>query len=511
MSQINNQKIARNTLMLYGRTAFTLLISLITSRVTLHALGVENYGIISAVGGIIALFEIVTGSLSNSISRFITFELGHGDQNRLSRIFSTSMNIQIGIGIFILIIAEPIGIWFLNSQMNIPEGRMVAANWVLQCTFVSFFISLTQTPYSASIIGHEKMSVYAYFSVIGAILRLGIVYLLYVSPYDKLITISILGLIVSVSLRFAQRIYCKRNFSECHYTLLFDKDLMKEMTGFASWGVLTNGVWIVNNQGVNILINVFFGVTFNAARGLALSLEGVIMKFVNDFMMAMNPQITKSYAAGEINEMNRLICRGTRFAYYLMLVMSLPLLFEAYEVLYLWLGMVPEHTVTFFRLSIIGTMVVLLGQTGVTASMATGRIKWYTIIISLISAFMLPITYLTYELGGPVEMSYYMFIATYAICDVVRLFIMKKLWGFPISMYIKETIIPICLVTSISIIIPCLLNILLQEGIQKTIAVFVCAPISVITTVYLIGLKRAEREGLHKKIATIKTNRFARL
>ena len=373
MSQVNNKRIAKNTLMLYGRTAFSLIISLFTSRVTLRVLGVDNYGINSAVAGVIAMFSVVSGSLSGSISRFITYELGHCDLDKLNRIFSTAINIQLLIGLIILLLGETVGVWFLNTQMNIPDGRMTAANWVLQCAIFSFFIGLTQTPYTACIIGHEKMSAFAWFSIADSVFRLIIVYMLYISPYDKLISLSVLGLIVSLGIRLAQRIYCVRNFQECHYHFKFDEKLVKEMTGFAGWSFLTHSAWIFNTQGINVLINIFFGVTFNAARGLAASIEGIVKKFCNDFMTAMKPQITKSYAAGEIDEMNKLICRGTRLAFFMMFFLSLPLIFEANAVLYLWLGMVPDYTVLFFRLSMVASLITILGHAGYTACMCPAR------------------------------------------------------------------------------------------------------------------------------------------
>ena len=489
--------------MLYGRTAFGLFISLLTSRIVLQALGLEDYGINSAVAGIVALLEIVTGSLEYSISRFITFEIGHGDTSKLRRIFSTSFNIQIILAISILILAESVGVWFLNTQMNIPAGRMEAANWVLQCTFISFFVTLTQIPYSACIIGHEKMSAYAYFSIVGSMLRLVVVYLLFISPYDKLVSLATLNLAVSVGIRFSQRYYCSHKFAECKYSFALDMNLLKEMTKFTSWNFLTNGVWILSSQGINILINIFYGVTFNAARGIANALEGIIKKFVNDFMTAMNPQITKSYAAGENDEMNKLICRGTKFAYYLMYIFALPLYFEAYFVLNLWLGLVPDYAVLFFRLSIIGTLIVLLGQTGTTAVMATGNIKWYCILTSLLTGLVVPLTYLFYKFGAAVELSYIIFIAVYSLNVIMKLFIMRHLWNFPIKMYLRETIKPITLVTVLSTLPSLIFWVYLSDGVIESLIVILVSLLSAIVIIYLFGLSASERGLITNKVITI--------
>ena len=503
MSHINNKRIAKNTLMLYGRTAFSLFISLLTSRVTLQLLGVENYGIRSAVAGVIAMFSVVSGSLSGSISRFITFELGHGDLDKLKRIFSTAINVQLAIGLLILLLGETVGVWFLNTHMNIPEGRMIAANWVLQSAIISFFIGLTQIPYTACIIGHEKMSVFAWFSIAESVFRLLIVYSLYFTPYDKLITLSVLSLMVSVFFRFAQRVYCSRKFSECYYSFVFDKNLVKEITGFAGWSFLTHTAWIFNTQGISILINIFFGVAFNAARGLASSMEAIIKKFCNDFTTAMKPQITKSYAAGEIQEMNKLICMGTRLSFCMMLVMSLPLIFEAHTVLHIWLGKVPDYTVSFFRLSMVASLITMLGHAGYTACMATGNIKWYTIIMTLVGFLVFPMTWIAFKYGAPVESAYYAFIIVYALLEIVRLFLMRHLWGFPIMLFVSDVIKPVTIVSVLSIIFPFILYNVLSDGVIKSVIVILVSLISGFLSVYYLGLRQRERQYVMKKLKPI--------
>lgn len=510
MSQIDNRRIAKNTLMLYGRTLLVMIVSLFTSRVTLQVLGVDNYGINSAVGGVIAMFSVVSGSLSSSISRFITFELGHGNTDKLKRIFSTAVNIQLAMGAFIVLLGETIGVWFLNTQMNIPEGRMTAANWVLQCAIWSFFIGLTQTPYNACILGHEKMSVFAYFSLADTFLKLFIVYLLYISPFDKLITLSVLGFVVSLLMRIAQRFYCARTFEECHYQITLDKSLFKEMFGFAGWSFFINTAWIFNTQGINILINIFFGVAFNAARGIAASLEGMVNRFYGDFMTAMKPQITKSYAAGEIDEMNKLICRGTRFSYFLMFALSLPFMYEAYYVLYLWLGQVPDFTVVFFRLSMIASLITLIGQTGVTACMATGNIKWYTIIITGVGFLVFPITWIAYKVGLPVEWAYYSYIIIYILLDIIRLFIMRHLWRFPIMMFIKDVVFPISIVTITSLVVPSLLYHHLEQSFGNAIIIMIVALISSVSFIGILGLNKGERILIFKKTKNVINRKLLR-
>ena len=510
MSQIDNKRIAKNTAVLYTRSLLTLFISLFTSRIILQALGVDNYGINSAVGGVTMMFSLVSGSLSSSISRYITFELGHGDTEKLKRIFATSMNIQLIMGAVIVILGETVGVWFLNTHMNIPAGRMTAANWVLQFAIWSFFIGLTQIPYGASIIAHEKMSVYAYFSIFDTILKLVIVYLLYISPYDKLITYSFLGFVVSIGMCVAQRIYCARKFEECHYKMILDKELTRQMSGFASWSFLTNTAWIFNTSGINLLINIFFGVSFNAARGIAGRVESIVTRFYGDFMTAMRPQITKSYAAGEIDEMNKLICQGSRFSYFLLFVLSLPFMYEAYYVLYLWLGMVPDYTVMFYRLSMTAVLITQLGQTGVIACQATGNIKWYTIIITSVGFLVFPFTWIGYKMGLPVEWSYIMYIAIYAILDVIRLFIMRHMWKFPIMMFVKQTLIPVATVTVTAVIVPSILYFMLEQNILNGFIIMAVCFVSSALAVYAFGLKPHERTMLTAKASTIIRHKILR-
>lgn len=503
MSQLNNDRIIKNTVALYGRTIFMLVISLITSRITLQALGVDNYGIQNVVGGIVTMFSVISGSLSKSISRFITFELGHGDKEKLQRIFSTAINVQLLIGFIIVLIGETIGVWFLNTQMNIPTDRMTAANWVFQFAIWSFFIGLTQTPYTACIVGHEKMSAFAYFGIANSILHLIVVLLLYVSPHDKLITLSALQFCITLSMRIIQRLYCARKFEECHYTFIHDKKLTREMTGFAIWSFLTNAAWIFNTQGLNILINIFFGVELNAARGIASRTEGYLKKFTNDFTTALNPQITKTYAAGELDACHLLICRGAKFSYFLMFCFSLPFLFEAGKVLYLWLGVVPDHTITFFRLSIIATLISLLGHTGVVGCMATGKIKWYTIIITCLVGLIFPFTWIAFKLGYPAESCYVVYIAIYVITHFVRLFLMKRMLNFSIPLFLKTVWFPIIPASICAIIPPLWMKLTLPESTINSIAIMAVSIITGLTSSFFLGLTKNERKKITLKAISL--------
>ena len=422
-SSENNKRIAKNTLLLYVRTFVTMLISLYTSRVVLNTLGVSDYGIYNVVGGVVMMFSVISSSLSSSISRFITYELGHGNFVRLQRIFSTSVNIQIGISLIIFVLAESFGVWFLNVQMNIPSGRITAANWVLQCSLLSFIINIISVPYNACIIAHERMSAFAYISILEAVLKLAIVYTLVISPFDKLVTYSVLLVAVSLLIRLTYGQYCKRNFAESRYKFVYDKPLIKEMTGFAGWTFFGNGAYMLNVQGVDMLINVFFGVTLNAARGVATQVQNAVMQFVNSFTVAMNPQITKSYAAGEMDYMYRLVCRGARFSFFLLFIFTVPIVCEADYILRLWLKIVPEHAPVFLRLTLFGALMTLLGNSMLTAVSATGKIRRYQLWVTIVGCWVFPLTWVAFLVGFPASATYVIYIIIYFLLVFVRLYI----------------------------------------------------------------------------------------
>ena len=314
----NNKRIAKNTLLLYLRMFLTMAVSLYTSRIILNTLGVEDYGINNVVGGIVTMFTVISGSLSASISRFITFELGKDNIQRLKKVFSTGVNIQIGMSVLIVLLAECVGVWFLNTKMNIPPERLGAANWVFQCSILTFVLNLLSVPYNAAIIAHEKMSAFAYISILEVSLKLIIVYMLIISPFDRLKTYAVLFLCVGAIIRFIYGYYCKRHFEECSYYFVYDKPLLKEMTSFAGWNFFGTSAWMLNTQGLNILINMYFGVAFNAARGVATQVDSALKQFINNFTTAVNPQITKSYAQGDLEYVYTLVCSSAKYSAFLM-------------------------------------------------------------------------------------------------------------------------------------------------------------------------------------------------
>lgn len=499
----NTKRIAKNTLILYVRTLFTMLVSLYTSRVILNTLGVPDFGINNVVGGVVGMFSVISGSLSSSISRFITFELGHGDIDKLKRIFSTSVNIQIGIALIIVILAECIGVWFVNHKLNIPTGRLVAANWVFQCSLLSFAIGLISVPYNACIIAHERMSVFAYMSILETILKLVIVYMLFISPYDKLISYAVLFVVVSLIMRLIYGWYCNKHFVESHYEFIYDRFLIKEMTEFAGWSFFGNTAYMLNTQGVDMLINIFFGVTLNAAKGVASQVQNAVMQFVGNFTVAINPQITKSYASGDREYMNKLVCRGARFSYFLLLIFAVPIVCEADYILYLWLKIVPEYAPTFLRLMLFGTLITLLGNTMLTAILATGNIKRYQIWITITGCLVFPLTWIAFKLGFPPETTYIIYIVIYFFLNFVRAYITKGLMGFPIKLYIFDVILKVSIVSVVSFVMPLLVVHFFEKGFLRLCTTCIISFFSTISVIYVLGLEETERAMVSNKLTTI--------
>ena len=500
----NNKRIAKNTLLLYVRMLFTMAVSLFTSRVILNTLGVEDYGINNVVGGIVTMFSVLSGSLSSSISRFITFELGKGNIERLKTIFSTGVNIQLGMSVLIIIIAEAVGIWFLNAKMNIPADRMVAANWVFQCAILTFVLNLLSVPYNAAIIAHEKMSAFAYISVVEVSLKLIIVYMLMISPFDRLETYAVLLLLVGAVIRFIYGYYCKRHFEECTYHFVFDKPVLKEMTGFAGWNFLGNGAYMLNTQGVNILMNLYFGVAVNAARGIATQVDAALKQFVNNFTTAVNPQITKSYAQGDLDCMHKLVCRSAKFSAFLMMFFAVPIILETNTILTIWLKTVPDYAVIFLQWIIISSfMDTVLANSLVTSMFATGKIKRYQIIVTTVGCLVFPLSWIAFKLGFEPQVGYILYFFIYTILLFVRLYLLKDMVKLPVMMYIREVLYKLAPVIVVGFAIPGILILTMDASWLRLILVCLLSVLVTAASEYFIGLSNKEKDFVAEKIKLV--------
>ena len=488
-----NKRIAKNTLVLYVRMLFTMGISLFTSRVVLQTLGVEDYGISSVVGGVISMFTFINAAMVSSTQRYLNFELVRGDANQLRSVFSTSLQIHALIALAIIVLSETVGLWFLNEKLVIPEARMTAAMWVYQCSILSCAVSIMSTPYNAVIVAHEKMSAFAYISILDVSLKLLVVYLLVVLPFDKLIILAILNLLVQLFIRYIYTIYCHRHFPESYFQFRFNKTLFKEMFGFAGWSFWGNLAAILYTQGLNMMLNIFFGPIVNAARGIAVQVQSAVQQFVGGFQTALNPQITKNYASNNLPQMHSLMFRSARFSFLLLFFLSLPVLMETNFILTLWLKTVPDDAVIFTQIMICISLIYTTANPCIIANQATGKVKIYQMVVGGILLLILPISYVVLKLGAP---AYSVFIVHFCIESVAqfsRMYMLRKLIHLPLWQYMKNIYIPIVSTVAIAIILPLVVRMQFAEGWLRFLAVGFTCVLSVGASSYFIGFTKQER------------------
>lgn len=484
-----------------------MIVMLYTSRIVLNALGVEDYGIYNVVGGLVAMFSVISGSLSAAISRYITFELGNDNYVKLAKVFSTSVIIQFILSLIVITIAETAGLWFMTTEMVIPQDRMSAAHWLFQFSVVTFVVNLISVPYNAVIIAHEQMSIFAYVAIYEVIAKLLVAFLLYISPIDRLIWYGFLLMAVSISVRIIYGIYCKHHFKECSKKLIFDSSLSKEMFGFAGWNFIGSASGILRDQGGNMLINVFYGPTVNAARGIAMQVSSAISGFATNFMMALNPQITKSYANGNHSYMMALTYKGARFSYYMLLLVSLPILISTPYILNLWLNIVPEHTVMFVRLVLILALAESISNPLVTAMLATGNIRNYQLIVGGLQMFNLPVSYMLLRLGYIPEVVIIVAIIISQLCLIARLYMLRGMIRLSAFTFFKKVYLNVVVVTLLSAIIPSII----KDYFPQTFLSFVILSLITLTTtalsVLFVGCSKNERvmvNQLKNKIIGVK-------
>ena len=492
--------------MLYCRMLFSMLVSLYTSRVILNALGVEDYGISNVVGGLVSMFSLISSSLSSSVSRFLTFELGRGDMNRLKLTFSTSLLIHIILAIVVLLLMETIGVWFLNNRMTIPIERLYAANWVFQASIFSFVLNLLSVPYNASIVAHERMGAFAYIGIMQVLLNLIIVLFVAYAPwkFDRLIVYSSLLVVISILMRTIYWWYCRKNFEECCFKLLYDKQCWKEMSSFAGWNFIGCTADLLKEHGVNILLNMFYGPVVNAARGIATSVNRAIGGFSNNFMVALKPQITKTYASADLKYCHLLVERGSRFSFFILFLIAQPVFFEAEYVLALWLKQYPDHTVNFVRLILILSLVDVLSYTLINLQFATGKIRNYQIAVGGVLLLNFPFSYICLHIGLVPESTLVVAIFIAIACLLLRLIFLRKMAQLSLRSYLKNVCEKVLIVILVASIIPALLHYNLSYGFERMLAVgFICFLSSSITIFY-VGCSMEERQFIISKIIAIK-------
>ena len=483
--------------MLYLRMLLIMAVSFYTSRVVLQTLGVVDYGIYNVVGGIVAMFGFLNSAMSSSTQRYLTFEFGRGDTERLKKVFVTSMNIHIMISVIVFVLAETIGLWLLYNKMTIPDERFNAAFWVYQCSILSTMVMFISVPYNATIIAYEDMKIYAYVGMAEVCLKLAVVFLLMVSPIDRLVFYAMLLCLLQIGIMLFYRYYCNGHYPSCKIRMYKDKSLFKEMFSYAGSDLIGNISGLAQGQGLNILLNMFYGPTVNAARGIAYQVQGAITQFSNNFMTAVRPQIIKSYAEGNLDGMMRLVKQSSCFSFYLMWMISLPVCLEADYLLSLWLGKYPDHTVNFLILVIVLCLIQTIKTPRATIFHATGHIKWSNIIVGTILCAAFPLAYVALRLGGSPESVFWMANLTMFLSEFASVLVLKRYIDFSIAGYLSGVHGRCLLVAAVSFIAPYLLyDRWMDESFLRLLVTCLLTTVSVTFTSLYLGMDKHLRSRL---------------
>ena len=498
----DSKRIAKNTIYLYARQLIIMLVSIYTSRVILDVLGSSDYGIYNVVGGIVTMMSFLNSALGASSSRFLTYELGRGNHDKLKETFSASLNLHICVALLVLILGETIGLWFFYEKLVIPADRIQAAFWVYQFSIITTMVNFTQVPYNASLIAHENMSIYAYVGLYEAISKLLIVYLLMISPIDKLVFYGLLLMINSIGIQIFYRFYTAKRYDECHFRKVKDKLLYKTLLGYGVWDMFGGLAGVCQGQGINILLNMFFGPVVNAARAIASQVQSAVSLFVNNFLTATRPQVVKSYAEGNSNAMFSLTFNAAKFAYLLMLALLLPVCFELRFILGIWLGdNMPPQTPVFTEIVLITYLMETFHQSSLMAYHAVGKIKLGNIVGGTLMIMALPLSYVALKLGAP---AFSVFIVIFAV-NFTQMFwgwmIIHRYEKFSYLDLIKKVYAPTLSITIISIIAPIVISSLMPDGWCRFFVLAFVTEIILLASTYYIALDRELREKL---ILTIK-------
>lgn len=466
-------RIAKNSIYLYLRSIIILVVSLYTSRVVLQALGFEDYGIYSLVGSVVVMFNMFSATLSSSTQRFLNFELGRKDFTRITQVFSASINIYIVLCVFIFILLETIGLYILNTKLVIPENRMEAANWVYQISVITFLINLISLPYNALIIAHEKMDIFAWVSIYEAVMKLIIVYLITISPIDNLVWYSLLIMLLGVSIRLFYGYYCGKYFPECKYEKFTNRSLYKEMLVISGWNFLNSGACILTTSCIGVVVNYFTNVVINSSKGISGKVESVVTQLFYNFITALRPQITQSYASGDFEYMKSLVSRGSRYSFLLMCVLCFPVILYADEILKLWLGDVPIYASNFVQLTLIFLIQNAFSTMLDMVLMATGRLKYPQIVLSIFQILNIPVSCVILWLGYPPYYIYFSYIIISYITLSIRLYFVTKYTVITFVWYMKSILLPISIFLIASLLVICAVNSFIETKSIPSI-IFMC-------------------------------------
>lgn len=476
---------------------FIICVGLFTSRIVLSTLGASDYGIYNVVGGFVTIFTFLNGAMTTATQRFISFEIAHGNIDTQRSTFSTAIVIHVALSLIIILIAETIGLWFVSNRLVIPTDRLTAALWVYHLSVLSLCVNIISVPYNALIIAHEKMSAFAFISIQDAILKLLIVYLLTITKFDRLIVYALLLTSISVFDRIIYGVYSKKHFQEANFKLTFNKTIFKEMSNIAGWSIFGNIAGIIYTQGLNILLNIFFGPIINAARGIAVTIQGIISGFVSNFQMAINPQITKSYASNDIQRMHDLIFKSSKFSFILLSIILSPIIFETPFILKLWLNEVPEHTIWFTRITLCTMLIESMANPLMVASQAVGKVKIYQSVVGGILILILPISFAILKKGGNPESVFIVHLIMATIAQCARIYIVSNLTSIKIKSYFDQIIGPCALVIFTSSTISLCIYILPHHTILSHIIVIACIIIITVISSAILGLTKNEKNFLY--------------
>lgn len=484
-----------------------MLVTLYTSRVILNTLGVEDFGIYNVVGGFVSMLSFLNGAMSNATQRFLSFEIGKGDFVQLRKTFNATLIVHIGLAIVILILAETVGLWFVKTYLIIPAERMNAAMWVYHFSVLSLMVSVAQVPFNATIVANERMNVYAYISILEVALKLLIAFILFWISFDKLKLYGILHISVVFAIAAIYRIYTRRNFNETKFELVKDKELYKSLVSFSGWSLFSHIAYALQGQGVNMLLNIFFGPVVNAARGIAVQVRAALDSFASNFQIAINPQIVKSYASGDKEYMTSLIIRGSKFSFYLLFLMSLPIILEINQVLRLWLKTVPVYSSIFTILVLVIVLIECISRSLTTGIQATGKIKVYQSVVGSLRILILPISYIFLKYGYSPEVTLYINIIISIITLFIRLYIVWNLLDFQVTIFLKEIILKNIIIVPLAFSLPFIVRNLMDESLIRLLIITIISMIWNGTIIYFIGLQKSEKNIVKKvytKISKIK-------
>ena len=504
----DNQRIVKNTIMLYIRMLFAMGAALYTSRVVLQELGVVDFGIYGVVGGIVTMLMFLNGSLSTATSRFLAFELGKENVEGTKETFKSAFMAHLFIAGIILIVAETIGLWFLENKLIIPDERMNAARIVYQCSVLICLLSITQSPYNAAIIAHERMEVYAYITIISAALKLGVVFLLPLFHVDKLILYAVLLLIVWIIVCALYRIYCAYKFPECHLSWSYDRKRCKSILFFSGWNLIGSLGASFRGQGVNMLQNMFFGAVVNAATSIGNQFFAALSTFSDSFLAAVRPQIVKNYAVKNHTRVESIVVNASKFAFLLLALFAIPLFLECEIVLRIWLKEVPSYAVSFCQLNVLICLVFVISQPVVYAIHATGNVKYLNLYMGILYMSILPVSYLFFRLGYPPIMPYYISLAVFMLCAWGYLFLLKKYMSkFSIARYILQVYCRCACVFLPAFAIAWSIHNEMAYGMWRFVVVLMASIVSILCFSYIIAINAYTRKQVKAKLKNLLARR----